>query len=324
MGLIILHATILVTLFVDITTSTLPTYNGMCNKTINIDIISPGGRLVYTHRRMSDEHYCNIVIQSDPGSHIGFFFKNISAFSDITVNNDTIDFDCTSDYSHGCFHTNFPMKLFTTVTNTLFLRITGDDLTSFSFDLIFFTYHYNQCRSFEGECIYMMDCLIEGPQKPCLDYSLICDRQYDICSSSRSSMCGGDFTIGKPQIDINASLIAAIVLLAIIAAPFMIVVGCICARKCGCKKQSQSENVPRRVQDIFNALLDEARENGEYSNEAMDPSKFDPPPDYDSLENIGGACSTKSDLTEVSVIGRLPSYSDVMNNSSEYLVCSHM
>ncbi|XP_045167320.2 uncharacterized protein LOC123530601 [Mercenaria mercenaria] len=325
--------TLICILFEGVDSARIPTYRDICNETISLGSNNGAGKLVYTHYRQLNRQRCNIVIETETGHHFGYVFMETSAFRQIVFHNDHIFYTCTSvawnedgvERKYGCVNSNYTNKIQTTYSNTLTVEVQGDELTDFNFELIFFSLHYGACDSYEMPCRL----LLESPltyTDVCIDSLLAYDKTFNFCKFDTAS-AGSDIIADDRSY--NGSLIAAIVLLCIIFIPLLILTFCLVYRKYCKDPEPEPEDIPTRARRLFASIIAEAHENEGYDRGQIDPSKFDPPPDYGSLEQLDGAGIGGSidhndkGLSQISVECP-PSYGDVMKNSNEYLVSSHI
>lgn len=302
-----------------------------CNETIFLGGTTVAGKLVYNHSPTVSENTCDIFIKTEPGHRIGYSFKQTTSFREIFIHNNSIFYTCTSvSWSadgmerFGCDKRNYTDMVYTTSGDTLTIRVRGDNLSHFKFELVFFTFHFSDCSNNEIRCYSMMESVLGDYRSACVDRTLACDQAYKFCDTTSSSCT--DIVVDDFSLNLNGSLIAAIVLLCIILIPLISLSIYMGTRKL-CKSQEPEEDTPTRARRIFAAILEEAEGNAGYDTGSIDPSKFDPPPEYGSLEHIDGAAgyTKQSDerLSQISIESP-PCYNDVMSNSTEYLVTNHI
>lgn len=301
----------------------------MCNRTIRLSDHSGMGRLVFNHYRHYNSQSCRTEIKAKPGYRIGYAFSKKSAYRMINRIDDNLYYFCTSvvfyqgdvEIKYNCLnHSSNSTKkeLETTRLHTLTLWISGDNSTSFNFELIFFFFHYGRCYSNEMSCRLLSNehghaCV---GQNSVQDNDLIlCDR-YDRDDNS-------DYNYH------NSGMIAGIVLACVIFVPLIFSCACFIYRKNCRRPEPDVEDIPTRARRIFAAIVADAHDNAGFDDGPIDPSKFDPPPEYDSLDQLDKGRSDQpvslSDkrLSQISDESP-PNYHHVMNNSNEYLVSCHI
>lgn len=298
-----------------------------CNKTIHVSNFSPVSILSYTHNPHLDTHRCSIVIETTPGYNIGYTFQGASAFRTLVIDKDTVYYICTAltglkngvETTRDCVKRNYTNVLQTTRGNTLTFEVLGDSFTSFQFDVIFFTFHYGQCNNYETRCSTMMGSVMNNLETTCVDHNVLCGHTYLICGASTYT-CSD--IVSKDGFNIIGFLIFLIIVLCLFFT--------ICLFTCHgkfCKTREPEPDIPTRFRSMFDAFIAEARENEGYNTDPVDPSKFDPPPEYGSLEHIDGAVTGNTEAHDRSSYISIecpPSYCETMNNSNEYFVCSHI
>lgn len=287
----------------------------VCNTTITIDSTSPLGSLHFAHNDR-DNKTCNIVIETSKDHRIGFFFLETSAFQTIRIENDALFYSCKTwvqlpDGSHRlsstrCVHSAFNNDIHSTNGNKLKIQVTRDDVTTFFFILLFYSFHEGSCGRHEQKCNhkYIMNTTTHAQQGVCINSRLICHDTYGICNSTVKDC--PDFVA-----DENGTFVSATAVTVFLTSLLVLAIGvfCIVNLKNRCCKLRNQETV--------------TSEECDYD---VDPSKFDPPPEYSTLE-INDQCSTIkiSGNNEPSMpVVPLPSYDDVMKNCRDYSVASHM
>lgn len=303
------------------------TYIDTCNETITLRDTGGTGKLFYTHYEHQQTKRCRVVIEAEPGYHIAYGFSKQSAVRTIHSFHDHVYYICTSvtvfqgdmERKYECLNTsrNFTRQLESTQGNTLTLDILGDSSTSFTFEFVFFSFHYGKCNSNETSCWLMRNIRSTA----CVSQDSIINNPFIFCD-------GNDYGGYPDYKNPNGGLLAAIVLLCIILVPMLVFCGCFMYRRYCKQPEPEPEDIPTRARRIFAAIMEDAHDNAGYDTGPIDPDKFDPPPEYSSLEPLDGnhegstsQCDTR--LSQISV-ENLPSYNDVMKNSNEYLVSFHM
>lgn len=254
--------------------------------------------------------------------------ENIAyAFLETTAQN---NFKCTSFiyYDNGytadkyCGNNVYPKYTQKTRDQTLTLSVVGDGNTEFMFDLLFLSFHNGSCFTDETKCNGLLGDLTAG--SGCVDYSLVCHETYTFCEAS-GTQCG-DIVSEKGS---NSTVIAVIVVTIVLV--LLVALGCyLCYRNdfCGFLKRNPSEDdVRRRAMNVFTLQLAsrgvDGNDNNAYADDEggpIDYSKFDPPPEYGSLEHLDNVGATETGGNVSGAKGALPSYGDVMNDFDNYSV----
>lgn len=273
----------------------------------------PAGRLVYDYYPSTSATKCNITIETVPGYHVGYTFQHTKdGFSDKCTSNIVYD----NGYTAGYYCMNaLPRKTQITRTNRLTLAVEGDEHMEFMVDILFVSFRNGSCKKLETKCNGLLGDNDAAPV--CIDYSLVCDRSYTFCVVSGTGC--SDIVSPSGGMSPVVVTVSSIVLVCLIG---VIVFACGYLKR---RSDAQSD-VRTRAMDIFTTQLTsrgvDGSDNSAYSDEdggPVDFSKFDPPPEYGSLEHLDNVTVTGNIENEV-----LPSYGDVMKNFDDYTITTQL
>lgn len=280
----------------------------------------PAGRLIYNYYPRTSASQCHITIETVPGYHIGYAFQNtIGGYSD-KCTSFIIHYDNGYTNAYYCGNNPLPRKTQITRTNTLTLLIEGDENTDFMIDMLFVSFSNGSCEKLETRCNGLLG--DSGAVSVCIDYILVCDRSYTFCVISGTSCSDIASTSGAN----NTAVVVTTASIGLVCLIGLIVFACGYLKG---RRASQAD-VRTRAMNIFTTQLTsrgvDGNDNSAYSDEEGGPvdfSKFDPPPEYGSLEHLDNVTVTGSNengnTDEI-----LPSYGDVMKNFDDYTITTQV
>lgn len=230
-----------------------------------------------------------------------------------------IDYDSSSQsWGTYCPDFNSDRQPFTeadssSVTVNVFLKTS--EFVYFSIE--FYAVHYGNC--------YLGEVFCEG----CIPKDLACDDSGYYCNSG-SNACTD--IVANSDYSSNSGVIGGVVT-GVIFVVLLLIICCWCHRNnaaCGkvfkCfRRDEEGESVAERARQIFSVQLAtrgvesnrDGQDNEAYTEdgERIDPSLAEPPPEYNSLENIDQAVKSTANAEDLP-----PSYDDALANQDKYKV----
>lgn len=307
----------------------------MCGKTIPLNKRDPIARLAVN---VSETNYeCLVTVESELDYEIAYTFNDLESFNLQSQCKFSVSLNDSYSFHNVCFSNANAVRDGLTYSNNLDVLLRGDASTVPSFEIIFVsvrTPDTNTGRNCEYNSYFMCSMLFGSYEIPsvCLDYSLICQGRYTFCSFGEDSC--SDIKSNDPGVSNLTYVIIAATVVPLLVIGVLIM---ICRRtngRCPGGQNPTLQETRSRAMAIFSTQLatrgvDSANDNSAYLDEEGNPidfSKFDPPPEYGSLEhldNIDNIDGTAADSSPDNVEAP-PCYQHVMKNSDHFSVTTNL
>ncbi|KAL4238600.1 hypothetical protein ACF0H5_003307 [Mactra antiquata] len=299
------------------------TYEAECGETIKLDPLNPAAKLVVT-----DEDDCYVNVSTEPGYQIAYTLDNPGIYKPTSPCAFSVSFDDFVLNNTFCFDS--PMISHDSITANEGLRvdILGDADNVPSFNIMFVSVRTPSCQGSEVIC----SSIFGSSRIPevCLQYTLLCHQTYPYCTDNNQAC--SDISTDNPANFSYTYIIAGIAGLFVLGSAVLMAIF-------RYKKHTQAfhagrstlRDVRTHAMAIFSTQLtargvDSADGNVTHldvEGNPIDLNKFEPPPEYSSLEHIDSVGVTNAGMF-LDEEEPPPAYDHVMKNHNDFSITTNV